>query len=558
MSWEYSVLEYDEKRDLEGFDIWILDTAHSIPPWTPSYAWCWINHLSPGWTLGPEMLSLPSSKGSYSTLVNSYCYLGPVVIKSEAERKSREPAFREAMKPWVEDYDKAWGAICDEMIGYWNRFDPLELDKLSDGQLTVHFDEMMKMNKRMWLLHFLGMYPAYHIYGLFEELARELLGISDTDPLFLRLVSGYDNQLKKSDRMLYQLGVKAEEMGLSNVFAKTPEHDVLAALEQSAKGKQWVKEFRDFLKTRGWRVPRFTEFYGPASAPWIEDPTPAILFVKQALTKGGKFSQDELMKDSLKQRDEAAKEAISKIPRDKRDWFKHLLEITPKAVGFSPEHNHYLDHHANGLMRRLLKECGRRFAKAKSIDDPEDIFFLTPPEIERAILMPNMFNHRQTVSRRRAKWEENCKTIPPMTFGKMTIEQAGPLIVTDIILEKLVVGAIPKVRPELKADLYGICGAPGVVEGTARVVLSEAQFKEVQAGDILVAVTTYSSWTPLFSIIKGAIVDHGGSLSHAAIVGRESGIPVIINTNEEASKKLKTGMKIKMDANQGTVKILSN
>lgn len=560
MSFEISPLEWDEERDLNGPDIWILDTAHSLPPWTPCYAWSWLNCLQPGWSGGPELLSLPSSRGSYSALVDSCCYLAPNIITDEEEKKSREPAFREAMKPWIEDYDKAWGSIVDEMLGWWAKLDPIEVEKLSTGQLFEHYDDCLIMYKRMWMLHFLGMYPAYHIYGLFEETTKSLLGINDTDPLFLRLVSGYDNQLKKSDRMLYQLAMKGVDMGLEDTFKKVPANanEMIPALEQSEKGKGWLNEFNEFLKTRGWRIPRFTEFYGPQSAPWIEDPTPAFTFLKQQLEKGDKFAQDELMVESLGERDEAVKEVLAKIPRDKRDWFRHLLDIVPKAVGFSPEHNHYLDHHANGIMRRLFKECGRRFALAGAIDDPDDVFFMVPPEIEHAILTPGLLNWRPTINRRKSKWEEDCKKDHPMTLGRLTLAEAVPMIVTDIILEKLVVGAMPEVRPELKADLYGVCGAPGVAEGPARVVMNESQFHEVRPGDVLVAVTTYSSWTPLFSVIGAAVVDHGGSLSHAAIVGRESGIPVIINTNEPATQKLKTGMKVRVDGNQGTIHVLAS
>jgi len=308
-------------------------------------------------------------------------------------------------------------------------------------------------------------------------------------------------------------------------------------------------------------MPRFTEFYGPNSAPWVEDPTPAFTFIQQQLERGDKFAQDELMIEALEDRDEAVKEILEKVPMDQRDWFNHLLDIVPKAVGYSPEHNHYMDHHANSLMRRLFKECGRRFALAGAIDEPDDVFFLLPPEIEHALLPPTRLNWRPTVNARKAKWEADTKIEiqdRPRTLGRMTIQEARPIITTDIILEKLVVGALPEIRPELKADLYGVCGAPGVAEGIVRVIKTPKQFGEVQPGDVLVAVTTYSSWTPLFSSINAAIVDNGGSLSHAAIVGRESGIPVVLNTNEPATQKLKSGMKVRVDGSRGIVEILKS
>ena len=125
----------------------------------------------------------------------------------------------------------------------------------------------------------------------------------------------------------------------------------------------------------------------------------------------------------------------------------------------------------------------------------------------------------------------------------------------DPIALKVVVGAMPEVRPELKADLYGTCGSPGMAEGPARVIMTEDELHMVKEGDILVAATTSPSWTPIFSMIQGVVVDRGASLSHAAIVGREYGIPVVMNVFE-GTQKIKSGQRIKVDANLGTVYIL--
>jgi phosphohistidine swiveling domain-containing protein len=85
--------------------------------------------------------------------------------------------------------------------------------------------------------------------------------------------------------------------------------------------------------------------------------------------------------------------------------------------------------------------------------------------------------------------------------------------------------------------------------------MTEDELHQVQEGDILVAPTTYPIWTPVFYKIKGVNVDPGASLSHAAIVGREYGIPVVMNVFEGTSK-IKSGQKIKVDANLGVVFIL--
>ena len=115
--------------------------------------------------------------------------------------------------------------------------------------------------------------------------------------------------------------------------------------------------------------------------------------------------------------------------------------------------------------------------------------------------------------------------------------------------------AMPIVRPELKADLYGAASTQGVVEGIARVVLTQEEMSQLQPGDILVAPSTSPLWTPVFGILKGVVTDAGGTLSHAVIIGREYGLPVVAGTAEGTSK-IKTGQRIRVDGDNNAVYIL--
>jgi pyruvate,water dikinase len=50
-------------------------------------------------------------------------------------------------------------------------------------------------------------------------------------------------------------------------------------------------------------------------------------------------------------------------------------------------------------------------------------------------------------------------------------------------------------------------------------------------------------------------MDIGGMLSHGSIIAREYGIPAVVNVGF-ATKIIKTGQTIEVDADHGTVKIL--
>jgi phosphohistidine swiveling domain-containing protein len=80
-------------------------------------------------------------------------------------------------------------------------------------------------------------------------------------------------------------------------------------------------------------------------------------------------------------------------------------------------------------------------------------------------------------------------------------------------------------------------------------------FGQVQPGEILVSPFTAAPWIPAFNIVKGVVTDMGGAMSHAVIVGREYALPVVAGTLE-GTRRITTGMRIKVDGDMGTVYIL--
>ncbi|MBW1723389.1 MAG: phosphoenolpyruvate-utilizing protein [Deltaproteobacteria bacterium] len=432
----------------------------------------------------------------------------------------------------------------------------LDLEKASNIELLENFEETINTCRRMWEIHMYMMYGTYTAYILFENMCRDLAGIDDTSPVFHKLVSGFDNKVFQVDRRLWEFSKRAREEGLTEEFLQSEPEQIQERLESTEKGRAFMEDFMAFMNEDGWRMQRMSEINLPT---WVEDPAPALANVKQFLLKGGDFNLDEERKKLTEEREAAEREVLEKVSPEQRGWFEQLMRLAQKSGVFSEEHDHYLDLYTHAMMRRSALGIGRRFVSAGTIDHHEDIFFLIPDEVRRAAINPDQFNLRYIVDRRKAEWEEWKKNPNPPAFLKegFDLDQAMGVLVqsNDPIALKVVVGSMPQVRPELKADLYGTCGSPGVAEGPARVIMNEDELHLVKEGDILVAASTSPSWTPIFSMIKGVVVDRGASLSHAAIVGREYGIPVVMNVFE-GTVKIKSGQRIKVDANLGTVYIL--
>jgi pyruvate,water dikinase len=106
------------------------------------------------------------------------------------------------------------------------------------------------------------------------------------------------------------------------------------------------------------------------------------------------------------------------------------------------------------------------------------------------------------------------------------------------------------------ATIRGFAGAAGCVEGVVRLLVDPEEGETLQAGEILVAVTTNVGWTPLFPRAAAVVTDVGAPLSHAAIVARELGIPAVVGC-VEATTRLKTGDRVRVDGGQGVVEILN-
>ena len=106
-----------------------------------------------------------------------------------------------------------------------------------------------------------------------------------------------------------------------------------------------------------------------------------------------------------------------------------------------------------------------------------------------------------------------------------------------------------------RSVLKGWAAGPGVATGRSRIVHDPAEAGDLAEGDILVAHATDPSWTPLFLVAGGLVLEEGGPLSHAAIVAREFGLPAVLNVTA-AARILGEGERVEVDGTAGVVRRL--
>ncbi|MBW5447424.1 pyruvate kinase [Cohnella sp. CFH 77786] len=104
---------------------------------------------------------------------------------------------------------------------------------------------------------------------------------------------------------------------------------------------------------------------------------------------------------------------------------------------------------------------------------------------------------------------------------------------------------------ELIAQGQGI----GSLSATGKVVMAtspEEAARKMTAGAILVAPSTDKEYMPAFEKAAAVITECGGITCHAAVVGLNLGIPVVVGV-EDATKRLQDGMEVTVYAEKGLI-----
>jgi pyruvate,water dikinase len=549
--------EFDDQKDIDSYGVLMCDLVHCVPSMTPLYfdvGWYWYNH---GIRYAAETLSLPTSKGWDTRIVDGHHYITAITVSPE-EAKSREPIFRERIKPFIEDFDGVWEPLKQELIESYRNLKESrglaqwkDIRKLSNIELLTLMNEFVfNVNRREGEIHMLLMVSSFYVFGLLQQMWKELFEVeAAVDPEYQTLMAGFDSQLFRIDKLIWGLGSLARELGLESIFRTTRDNKkLLATLEDRDAGREWLEKYKEFLVEHGWRCVRMQEYNTPA---WIEDPSVGLDSVKLSMGKEN-YSPDEQRGQLIKRRKEAEKSVLAKVPSNQRDWFELLLKAGQMAGYWSEDHTYYSDFYVSAMGRWIFTEYGRRFAEAGCIGNSDDIFFLLPDEIRKAAIPMGLVNLRPYAEPRKKAWEESLKIDPPIFLGDP--DKVQQVISSD---PTLAVSATqhPIVREEIKADLYGSASTPGSAEGIARVVKTVEELVDLNPGEILIAPGTTGSWTPAFNMISGLICDGGGALSHPVIVAREYGIPCVVGTIE-ATSKIKTGQTVRVDGNRAAVYIL--
>jgi pyruvate,water dikinase len=284
-------------------------------------------------------------------------------------------------------------------------------------------------------------------------------------------------------------------------------------------------------------------FHGPdegqmTSRVWREDTAPLDSQLRRFAGLGPDQHPSVAEQRQVEIREAAEAELLAAVGRLKAPGAKLVLRIARTLIPLREIGKANYTQCLDGA-RLAARVIGRELVATGRRDDAEDVFGLTYAELTAARLPDDLRSLAAERATIRAdylttdlaeKW-----TGAPQRIPLATADCADDGAATD----KPITGE-------------GVGG--GAVTGRARVVIDPAT-EELEPGEILVCRSTDPGWTSLFHLAGGVAVDMGGTMSHAAIIARELGIPCLTCT-VDGTRRVRTGDLVRLDGDAGSLEIL--
>ena len=372
-------------------------------------------------------------------------------------------------------------------------------------------------------------YPAYiRLYFMMERI-KKLVDQDSPEQLALAdaVCGGYEKD------MIVNMGLKLYDM---SKLIPEDRWDDLAALEKDLTQRRLPAEFytlyEHFIYEYGCRGPLEMEI---ANEKYGDSPMLVLQQLKSLATAGGSYDPHQMRARRIRQREDAYGELMQLLPPKKA---KKLARAYQDCVRYS-DAREYFKHHVMqcySRVRELLLYRADALVDAGRLDCREQLFDLTLADVDRAATDPS-FDVRAAVAERGAfthKLKTHVRHFP------MCIDSRGRVL-----------------RSKTRVEDGALVGAP-VSPGTARgpvKVLSNPFEKELEPGDVLVAVTTDPGWTPLFINVSAVILEIGGQLQHGALVAREYGKPCV-SAIPDVVNRFADGQMVEVDGSAGLVRFV--
>ena len=527
---------------------------------------------------------LPTTLGIDHRIINGRVYIGGNAVTDPEEIARRSAQFEQRAFYYYENWERLYEQWKRKMLALIREaealpkpslpeFEPLEQVRAGRGIACNHYlldtyQRTLEGYFRMWHHHFEFLLLGYGAYLTFFAFCKRAFP-EIPDQTVARMVAGIEAEIFRPDEELRRLARRAVELGVDREFADgVPAETVIGSLEQAGPpGEAWLRELA--VSRDPWFNINVGDGFYHYHRSWNDDLSMpfAALPGYIARIKAGESLERPFEKLQQERRRLIAEYRELLGSEEERAAYDQMITLAHRVFPYVEGHKFYCEHWYTNLFFNRIREFGALLASHGFFGHAEDVFHLTHYELEAAII--DLMNAWSTgsaprgpaywpalVAERRAALEQWARHETPPALGPVpeVIDDPAIVMLWGITRESL--------DTWLKADsegagneIRGFAASSGIVEGTARVVKSVEEIGRLRDGDVLVCQVTNPTWAPIFQKIAAAVSDIGGSMSHAAIVAREFGLPAVVGTGT-ATSRIRDGQRVRVDGGRGIVTLL--
>lgn len=424
---------------------------------------------------------------------------------------------------------------------YASEFASKDLSRMSVDGLMDLFEDIQLRLGRNWETPLINDYFAFNFFMLFDRLVKAW-NVDPDGVLTADLMRGREEPVSvapiRALRQLADLASKLPDLRCA-IAAGSADLDQVLSRPAAAEFRTALADYMDAYGDR-----RFDEL--KFEAPTLAE-KPQIVwslirnFFHAGIDRVGASAGSSQERSATAAR-ASALAALRGHPL-RRLAFLLLLWATHKSLGYR-EYGRLVRSQRCGLERSVLFEVGKRLASSGVIRKKEDIVHLSLEEIEALTQGTGLtVSLERLIDLRRAEFEANLSDEQPLRLVSDALPQWSARA-DDA--ERSGKGADGRV-------MRGMGCSPGRVAGHARIVLDPTSAL-LEPGDILIAHSTDPAWAFLMATASALVVERGNLLSHAAIIGRELGIPCVIGI-QGVMNILTDGQRIVVDGARGEVEL---
>ena len=326
--------------------------------------------------------------------------------------------------------------------------------------------------------------------------------------------------------------------GVIAFLQRADDDDFLDELSTLDGGPQAQAAIRAYLDEYGMRCVGEIDITRPR---WSERPSmlvPVILANIENFQAGEGARRFEQGRVEAEAKEREVLERLRALPDGdaKADETKHMIDRVRTFIGYREYPKYGMVSRYFVYKQALLGEA-ERLVQAGVLREPEDVFFLTFPEIEDVVRARQVDS--ELIRERKDAFASYQGLTPPRVLTSEGEAVAGSYRRTDVPAGALI----------------GLPVSAGTIEGRARVIVDISQ-ADLKTGDILVTPFTDPSWSPLFVTIEGLVTEVGGLMTHGAVIAREYGLPAVVGV-EHATQLIQDGQMIRVHGTEGYVEVLS-